>query len=92
MVKRILLPVDRSPRADAVAALVADTALGAHAKVRLLHVAPVPSAVQDTAGRIVIYADQELASVNSQGTVPRKNKSDPVISKTDPSTLDQSRK
>ena len=67
MVKRILMPVDRSPRADAVAALVADTALGAHAKVRLLHVAPVPSAIQDTAGRIVVYADQELASINSRG-------------------------
>ena len=39
-IKRILLAVDRSPRADVVASLVADTARGAHATVRLLHVAP----------------------------------------------------
>jgi len=44
--KRILLAVDRSSRAEAVAAIVADTARGAHATVRLLHVAPEASAVQ----------------------------------------------
>ena len=65
--KRILLAVDRSPRADAVAAIAADTARGAHATVRLLHVAPEPSAVQDVHGRVVVYADQEAESLISQG-------------------------
>ena len=51
--KRILLAVDRSPGADAVANLVADTARGAHATVRLLHVASQPSAVYDAEGRVV---------------------------------------
>jgi nucleotide-binding universal stress UspA family protein len=65
--KRILLAVDRSPRADAVATIAAETALGAHATVRLLHVAPEPSAVQDAHGRVVAYADQEAESLRSRG-------------------------
>ena len=67
MTKRILLAVDRSPRADAVTAIVADTAHGAHATVRLLHVAPEPSAVQDAEGRVVVYADQETESLTGAG-------------------------
>jgi len=67
MAKRILLAVDRSPRAHAVAAIVADTARCAHATVRLLHVAPAPSAVHDAEGRIVVYADQETESLTSEG-------------------------
>jgi nucleotide-binding universal stress UspA family protein len=65
--KRILLAVDRSPRADAVATIAAETAQGAHATVRLLHVAPEPSAVYDAHGRVVVYADQETESLRSQG-------------------------
>jgi nucleotide-binding universal stress UspA family protein len=65
--KKILLAVDRSPRADTVANLVADTARGAHATVRLLHVAAQPSAVHDSEGRVVVYADQETASRTSEG-------------------------
>jgi nucleotide-binding universal stress UspA family protein len=65
--KRILLAIDQSPRADAVAAIAADTARGAHATVRLLHVAPEPSAVQDAHGRVVVYADQETESLISEG-------------------------
>ncbi|HEY7867720.1 MAG TPA: universal stress protein [Methylomirabilota bacterium] len=65
--KRILLAVDYSPRADAVANLVADTARGAHATVRLLHVASAPSAVYDAEGKVVVYADQEAASRTSEG-------------------------
>jgi nucleotide-binding universal stress UspA family protein len=67
MTKKILLAVDRSPRADAVAAIVADTARGARAAVRLLHVAPEPSAVQNAEGRVVVYADQEGESLTSAG-------------------------
>ena len=66
MTKRILMPLDRSPRADAVAAIVADTARGCHATVRLLHVAPEPSAVQDAKGRVVAYADQEMESLTCE--------------------------
>jgi nucleotide-binding universal stress UspA family protein len=65
--KKILLAADRSPRADAVAAIVADTARGAHATVRLLHVAPQPSAIHDADGRVVVYADQETESLRSEG-------------------------
>jgi nucleotide-binding universal stress UspA family protein len=65
--KKILLAVDRSPRAAAVAAIVADTARGAHATVRLLHVAPEPSAVHNAEGRVVAYADQEAESLTSEG-------------------------
>ncbi|HYB69842.1 MAG TPA: universal stress protein [Candidatus Bathyarchaeia archaeon] len=64
--KRILLAVDRSARAAAVASLAADTARGAGAAVRLLHVAAPPSAVQ-VDGRVVVYADQETASRTSAG-------------------------
>ena len=67
MTKRILLALDRSPRADAVASIAAETARGAHATVRLLHVAPEPSAVHDGQGRVVAYADQESESLSSQG-------------------------
>jgi nucleotide-binding universal stress UspA family protein len=65
--KKILLAVDRSPRADAVANLVAATARGTNAAVRLLHVASRPSAIHDTEGRIVVYSDQEAASRTSEG-------------------------
>jgi nucleotide-binding universal stress UspA family protein len=65
--KRILLALDESPRADAVATIAAEIARGAHATVRLLHVAPQPSAVQDAHGRVVVYADQESESLSSQG-------------------------
>ncbi len=65
--KRILLAIDQSPRADAVATIAAETARGAHATVRLLHVAPEPSAVHDAHGRVVVYADQETESLSSHG-------------------------
>jgi nucleotide-binding universal stress UspA family protein len=60
MTKRILVPVDPSPRADAVAAMVADIARGSHAVVRVLHVAPEPVPARDADGRVVAYADQEM--------------------------------
>jgi nucleotide-binding universal stress UspA family protein len=65
--KRILLAADRSPRADAVATIAAETARGAQAVVRLLHVAPAASAVHDGQGRVVVYADQESESLSGQG-------------------------
>jgi len=65
--KKILLAVDRSARAEAEANLVANTARGAHATVRLLHVASEASAIHDTDGRVVVYADQETASRMGEG-------------------------
>ncbi len=65
--RRILLAIDQSPRADAVATIAAETARGAHAAVRLLHVAPEPSEVHDGQGRVVVYADQESESLSSDG-------------------------
>jgi hypothetical protein len=67
MTKRILMPVDHFPRADAVAAIVADFARGSHAVVRLLHVAPQRSAVQDAKGRVVAFVDQEMESLKCEG-------------------------
>jgi nucleotide-binding universal stress UspA family protein len=67
MTKRILMPVDRFPRADAVAAIVADIARGSHAVVRLLNVAPQPSSVQDAKGRVVAFVDQEMESLKCEG-------------------------
>jgi nucleotide-binding universal stress UspA family protein len=67
MTKRILMPVDRFPRAEAVAAIVADIARGSHAMVRLLHVAPQPSDVQDAKGRVVAFVDQEMESLKYEG-------------------------
>lgn len=45
---------------------MADTARGAHATVRLLHVAAEASAVHGPEGRVVAYADQEAASRTSE--------------------------
>ncbi|HEY7204405.1 MAG TPA: universal stress protein [Methylomirabilota bacterium] len=66
-IKTILLAVDRSPRAAAEADLVANTARGAHATVRLLHVMAEGEAALDATGRVVVYADQETASRTSEG-------------------------
>lgn len=64
--KRILVPLDLTPESEAVLPLVADMARGAGATVRLLHVAEDPQAVADAAGHIVVYVDQEVASVESE--------------------------
>ncbi len=66
MTKRILVPLDRSPLAESVLSLVADVARGAGATVRLLHVTPVPGNVE-VDGRVVAYADQEMARLEAEG-------------------------
>lgn len=63
--KRILVPLDLKTEPDAVAQVVADAARGAGASVRLLHVAPVPKVVEGVDGRILSYADQEAARVET---------------------------
>ncbi len=67
MAKRILVPLDQSPTAEAVLPLVADAARGGGATVRLLHVFPVPGSLVATGGRVVPYADQEMARLEAEG-------------------------
>lgn len=66
MAKRILVPLDQAPDAEAVLPLVADAARSAGATVRLLHVAPVPGHVEDQDGHVVAYADQETARLEAE--------------------------
>jgi nucleotide-binding universal stress UspA family protein len=67
MAKRILVPLDQSEVAESAVPLVADTARGGHATVRLLHVAPVPDNRVDEEGRVVAYADQEVSRLEAEG-------------------------
>ncbi len=67
MAKRILVPLDQSLTAEAVIPLVADAARGGGAIVRLLHVSPVPSQLVAKDGRVVAYADQEMARLEAEG-------------------------
>jgi nucleotide-binding universal stress UspA family protein len=66
MAKRVLVPLDETVEAEGVVDLVADLAKGGGASVRLLHVAPVPDNVVSD-GKIVAYADQEGARLESEG-------------------------
>jgi nucleotide-binding universal stress UspA family protein len=66
MAKRILVPLDESPTAEAVIPLVADAARGGGAAVRLLNVAPVPGPLVAKDGRVVAYADQEMARLKNE--------------------------
>jgi nucleotide-binding universal stress UspA family protein len=66
MAKRILVPLDRSGHSEAVVPLVADLARGSGATVRVLHVAPVLDTVTDAGGRVIAYADQEMASLQAE--------------------------
>ena len=59
MAKRILVPLDKSDKAETVVPLVADAAHGGGATVRLLHVAPKPQSWIDDEGHVIAYADQE---------------------------------
>ena len=67
MAKRILVPLDRSVAAESVVSLVGDLVRGSGAAVRLLYVAPRPDNQVDDAGRVIAYADQEMASLQSEG-------------------------
>lgn len=65
MAKRILVPLDRTAAAEAVLPLVADAARGSSAAVRLLHVTGVPETVVTEDGRVLAYADQEMARLEA---------------------------
>ncbi|HET7874379.1 MAG TPA: universal stress protein [Methylomirabilota bacterium] len=67
MAKRILVPLDQSAVAEFIVPIVADTARGAGATVRLLHVAPEPENRIDEHGRVIAYTDQEMARLEAEG-------------------------
>lgn len=58
MYKKILVPLDRSAGAEAALPVAADLARADQAVIRLLHVAPPPTAIV-AEGRVIAYADQE---------------------------------
>ena len=67
MAKRILVPLDGAPSSEAVLSLVGAIARSAGSTVRLLHVDPVPDNVEHENGRVIAYADQEMARLESEG-------------------------
>ena len=67
MAKRILVPLDQSRVAETVVPLVAGIARGGGAAVRLVLVAPVPQNRVGEDGRVVAYADQEMARLEAEG-------------------------
>ena len=62
MYKKILVPLDRSAGAEAALPVAADLARADQAVIRLLHVAPTPTAIV-AEGRVIAYADQESERV-----------------------------
>ena len=69
MAKRILVPLDGSAAAEVVLPIVAGLARNAGGSVRLLNVQPVPTAVVAEFGRVVAYADQEMARLQAAAEV-----------------------
>jgi len=67
MAKRILVPLDRSPAAEAVVPVVMAAARSDGATVRLLNVEPVPQSCVNEEGRVVAYADQEMSRLEAEG-------------------------
>jgi nucleotide-binding universal stress UspA family protein len=67
MPKRILVPVDGSAADEALLPLMADAARGGGATVRLLHVLPVPDAVENEYGRVVADADRAMEQARASG-------------------------
>ena len=65
--KRILVPLDCRESSEAAAALAADLARSSGGTVRLLQVHPVPAQRMGTFGRMVAYADQEMARLTGEG-------------------------
>jgi nucleotide-binding universal stress UspA family protein len=67
MPKRILMPFGGHESNEAVLPVVGAMARGAGAVVRLLRVFPVPENVVGSHGRVVAYADQEMARLTAEG-------------------------
>jgi universal stress protein A len=66
MAKRILVPLDKEQSSEEVLPLAADLARSSGATVRLLHVAPVPERQVGEHGRVIAYADQEMARIEAE--------------------------
>jgi nucleotide-binding universal stress UspA family protein len=66
MAKHILMPLDIDDTAQDVAPLIAGIARASGGSVRLLHVAPVPEERRGEYGRIIAYADQEMARLEAE--------------------------
>ena len=60
MIKRVLVPLDKTEAGEEILPLIAMLAK-TDATVRLVHVAPMPETVQALDGRTIAYADQESA-------------------------------
>jgi nucleotide-binding universal stress UspA family protein len=67
MAKRILVPLDRSPVAESIVPLVVDIVRGGGGTVQLLLVAPMPENRVGADGKVVAYADQEMARLEAEG-------------------------
>jgi nucleotide-binding universal stress UspA family protein len=67
MAKRILVPLDRSSASEAVLPVIGDAARGAGATVRLLHIAPVPDAVEREYGRVAADSDRVMERATAEG-------------------------
>src|SRR3989449_10637630 len=57
--KRVLVPLSRRERTEAVLPMVADAAWSAGSTPRLFHVAPYPQMRTGPDGRVIAYVDQE---------------------------------
>jgi nucleotide-binding universal stress UspA family protein len=64
--KRIVVPLDASPIAESVLPVVADLARAGGASIRLLRVEALPDNCVDSDGRVVAYADQEMARFEAE--------------------------
>ena len=62
MAKRILVALDHTPPPAELLDLVNDSARGAGATVRLIHVAPGPDNLIGADGHLMAYANQEPSS------------------------------
>jgi len=65
--KRIVVPLDTSPVAELVLPVVADLARAGGASIRLVTVEPLPDSCVGSDGRVVAYADQEMARLEAEG-------------------------
>ena len=65
--KRIVVPLDASLVAESVLPLVANLARAGGGSIRLLRVEPLPDSCVDSDGRVVAYADQEMARLEAEG-------------------------
>lgn len=66
MAKRILVPLDQSPAAEATVSVVADAARGSQATVRLLTVAPEPKARVANAGPVLAHVAREVRRLEAE--------------------------